>query len=143
MKIAVSATGKGLDSQMDARFGRCPSFVIAETEGMKVKGSTDLENTAVNQPGGAGITAAELVGNQKVDAVISGSLGPRAFSVLDQLGIDMYAGKPGTIRENIEALLNGKLEKLSAPSGPMGFRGPGKGMGAGAGRGPGRGQGRA
>ncbi len=135
MKIAVSATGKGLDSQMDSRFGRCPNFVIAEAEGSEIKGSTDLENTATAQAGGAGITAAELVGNQKVDAVIAGSIGPRAFSVLDQLGIDMYAGRPGTVKENVEALMNGKLEKLAAPSGPMGFGEPGKGMGAGAGRG--------
>jgi predicted Fe-Mo cluster-binding NifX family protein len=138
MKIAVSATGKGLDSQMDARFGRCPNFVIAEAEGMKIKGSSDLENTAMAQAGGAGITAAELVGNQKVDAVIAGSIGPRAFSVLSQLDIDMYAGRPGTVRENIEALLQGRLEKLSAPSGPMGFGDSGKGMGAGKGRGQGR-----
>ena len=121
MKIAVSATGKGLDSQMDSRFGRCPNFVIAETEGEEITGSTDLENTATAQAGGAGITAAELVGNQKVDAVIAGSIGPRAFGVLDQLGVDMYSGKPGTVRENIEALLQRRLEKLSSPSGPMGF----------------------
>lgn len=130
MKVAVSSTGKGLDSQMDVRFGRCPNFVIVETENKEIKGSTDLENTAVSQPGGAGITAAELVGNQKVDAVIAGSIGPRAFSVLDQLGIAIYAGKAGTVRDNAEALLQEKLEKLSSPSGPMGFGSQGAGKGA-------------
>ena len=37
MKIGVSATGNGLDAQVDSRFGRCPNFVIVELEGKQIK----------------------------------------------------------------------------------------------------------
>jgi len=46
MKIAISSTGKGLDSEVDARFGRCPYFVIAEIENKKIKSVKSIENTA-------------------------------------------------------------------------------------------------
>lgn len=32
MKIAVSATGKSLDSDMDPRFGRCNGFVLFDSD---------------------------------------------------------------------------------------------------------------
>ena len=34
MKIAISSSGKDLDSPMDPRFGRCAYFLIAETGDM-------------------------------------------------------------------------------------------------------------
>ena len=34
MKVAVSSTGKNLDSAIDPRFGRCSWFLIVETEDM-------------------------------------------------------------------------------------------------------------
>ena len=32
MKIAISSVGKTLDSQVDQRFGRCPYFLIVDSE---------------------------------------------------------------------------------------------------------------
>ena len=146
MKVAVSSTGPGIESQASPVFGRCPYFVIVETEGGKIKSHTDIQNQAMMQPGGAGIMAAQTIGNQKVKAAISGAVGPNAFMVLQQLGIEAYAGTPGTVRQNVEQLLEGKLQKITAP-GPMGFgmgsgMGFGKGMGRGLGGGSGSGRGR-
>ena len=45
MKIAVSSSGKDLDSQVDPRFGRCAYFVIVETENMSFE-AFDNENIA-------------------------------------------------------------------------------------------------
>jgi len=147
MKIAVSATGKGLDSQVDVRFGRCPNFVIVELEGKEIKGSEDVENTATSQMGGAGISASQLVADKGVKAVITGNMGPRAFQVFSQLGIDVYQGT-GTVREVVEKFADGKLTKISEATGPMFMgnpdagAGPGAGMGRGMGQGMGRGAGR-
>lgn len=120
MKIAVSATGKGLDSQVDVRFGRCPNFVIVEVEDKDIKGSEDMENTATAQMGGAGISASQLIADKGVKAVITGNMGPRAFTVFEQLGIEIYQGS-GTVKEAVEKFIKGELKKMGeATSGPMG-----------------------
>jgi len=119
MKIAVSATGKGLDSHVDFRFGRCQNFVIVELEGKEIKSSEDVDNTATTQMGGAGITAAQLVADRGVKAVITGNIGPRAFTVFQQLGIEVYRGT-GTVREVIKKFADNELEKMNEATGPMG-----------------------
>lgn len=140
MKIAVSATGPGLESQVDVRFGRCPNFVIVEVEDKKIKGSEDIQNTATSQMGGAGISAAQLVADKGTKAIITGNMGPRAFNVFEQLGIDIYQGS-GTVKEAVEKFIKGELKKIGEATGPRFMGMPGKGQGTGMG--PGMGQGRA
>ena len=140
MKVAVSSTGKDMNSQIDVRFGRCPYFVIVDIENKEVKGSEAIENVSATQMGGAGITAAQMVADKGVKAVISGNVGPRAFSVFEQLGIEVYQGT-GTVKEAVERFGKGELTKISGPTGPM-FMGGGSGTGPGMGRGTGRGMGR-
>ena len=52
MKIAVSATGKNLDSAIDPRFGRCAYFLVVDTENMSLEVFSN-ESSALG--GGAGI----------------------------------------------------------------------------------------
>jgi predicted Fe-Mo cluster-binding NifX family protein len=127
MRIAISSTGKDIKSEIDVRFGRCPYFVIVDIEGKKIKSTKTVENTATAQAGGAGVSAAELVGNQKIDAVITGNMGPRAFDVMAQLGIDVYQAE-GTIEDVVKQFIDGKLRKINAPTGPQ-HRGMGQGRG--------------
>ena len=117
MKIAISSTGKDITSQVDVRFGRCPYFIIVDIEDKKVKNKKIVKNIAMAQGGGAGISAAEIVGNEKVDAVITVNMGPRAFDVLRQLGIKIYQSQ-GTVEGVIQKFINGKLEEIKAPTGP-------------------------
>jgi predicted Fe-Mo cluster-binding NifX family protein len=123
MKIAISSTGKNLESEVDARFGRCPYFLIAEIDKKEIKNVKAIGNTAAEQMGGAGITAAEIVANEKVDAIITTNLGPRAFSVFGQFGIKTYQGQ-GKVKDVIQQLINGKLTEITDSTGPqhMGFR---------------------
>ena len=118
MKIAISSTGKTLESAVNARFGRCQHFLIVEIENKKVKNIKVVENTAKAQMGGAGITAGEIVANEKVDAVITTNLGPRAFSVFGQLGIRVYSGQ-GKIKDVVQYLIKGKLKELTNATGPQ------------------------
>lgn len=118
MKIAISATGKDLESDVDARFGRCSYFLIVEIEGKKIKGFKAIENTGKAQMGGAGITAGEIVAKQNVEAVITVNLGPRAFSVFEQFGIEIYQGQ-GKIKKVIQNFIDGKLKELTNATGPQ------------------------
>ena len=123
MKIAISSTGKNLESEVDARFGRCAYFLIAEindkeTPAFDEKKVKAVKNTAAGQTGGAGITAAEIVANEKVSAVITANLGPRAFSVFEQFGIKVYQGQ-GKIKNVIQKFIKGQLTEITNSTGPM------------------------
>jgi len=117
MKIAISSSGDNLESNVDARFGRCPYFAIVEIQDKKVKSSKFIKNIAATQMGGAGLSSAELVGNQEVSAIITQNVGPKAFSVFNQLNINIYIGS-GKISQVIEDFINGKLEKINQATGP-------------------------
>jgi len=118
MKIAISSVGDDLDSEVDAKFGRCNYFLIVEIEENKIKDFKSIENISKAQMGGAGITAGEIVAKQKVDAIITVNLGPRAFSVFEQFGIKVYQGN-GNVRKVIQDFLDGKLKELGDSNGPQ------------------------
>jgi len=68
MKIAVSSSGKDLDSHVDPRFGRCACFVIVETDDMSFEA---FDNASISLGGGAGIQAAQFVASKGAKAVIT------------------------------------------------------------------------
>ena len=132
MKIAVSSTGKDIDSTVDPRFGRCAYFIIAEIKNKKFKVVKTIKNPNVNVGGGAGVSAGQLIGNENVKAVITGNTGPRAMDVFTQLKIEVYRAT-GTVKKAIENFIKNKLQKISVP-GPMGIGKPSFGRGMGRGR---------
>ncbi|MBD3383301.1 dinitrogenase iron-molybdenum cofactor biosynthesis protein [candidate division KSB1 bacterium] len=108
MKIAISATEKKLDAQVDSRFGRAPFFLIYDIE-------TDehdfIENTrALNAASGAGVQAAQNVVDSGVDAVLTGHCGPKAFRALGAGDISIYVNVSGSLRKAIEAFKEGEYE---------------------------------
>lgn len=111
MKLAISSSGKGIESEVDARFGRCPYFVIVEIENGEIKSEKTIENVGIKYERGAGVTAAQIVGNENVDAVITMNMGPRAVTVMKQLGIKVYFGR-GKIKDVIKEFIEGKLEEM-------------------------------
>jgi len=128
MKICVTAVADGLDAQLDPRFGRCPYFVIVESETMKFE---TVANTALGAMGGAGIQAAQTVASKGVKVLITGNVGPNAFRALSAAGIKIVTGAFGTIREVVERYKKGELKgETSAPTVRGHF-----GMGLGRGRG--------
>ena len=113
MKVCISSTGTTLDSNVDPRFGRCAFFIIYDT------GSDTFEyyeNESRNAMGGAGIQAAQKALENKIDAVISGSIGPNAFRVLNSSTIKIYTGVSGSIRSVITQLKNNELNQAAAPN---------------------------
>jgi len=111
MKIAVSSTGKNLNSQVDEIFGRCSYFLITEIENKKIKGVETIENISRDQAGGVGISVAQMIVEKGVNTVITGNVGPRAVDVLKQFNIEIYQGV-GTIKEVIGKFIEGKLKKI-------------------------------
>jgi len=141
MKIAVSSSGRDLDSQVDPRFGRCAYFVIVETDDMSFE-AFDNENIALG--GGAGIQSAQFVASKGARAVITGNCGPNAVQTLSVSKIEIFVGHSGIVREVIEKYIKGNIKSTSTPNvadhyGMGGGAGMGRGMGRGMGKGRGKG----
>lgn len=113
MKIAVSATGNELDADVSPVFGRCPYYLVVDTESLKFDAHS---NPAQSASGGAGIQAAQFITEQGVAAVLTGNVGPNAHSVLRAAGVEVYLITGGTIREAVEAFKGGKLQSASQPT---------------------------
>ena len=133
--IAVPSNGNGgLKELMNSRFGRCPSFTFVHVEDKKITEVKALSNSAVGQMGGAGIQAAQLVGNNGAEIVIVGFLGPNAAQSLNALKIPIYQApnKEITVREVIDLYINGKLSLISNAN-VAAHQGLGRGQGMGPG----------
>jgi len=158
-----------LDAKVDPRFGRCPYFLIVNTDNMNFEA---VENSNVMLGGGAGIQSAQLMAEKSVQFVLTGNCGPNAYQTLSAAGIGVIIGCSGIVADVVEqfragqlnaageANVAGKFGVAGAPSaaqnqpvelqqppmigGGMGMGqggGGGMGMGRGGGRGMGRGQG--
>ncbi len=141
MKVAVSSSGKDLDSQVDPRFGRCAYFIIVETEDMSFD-AFDNENLALG--GGAGIQSAQFVASKGAKALITGNCGPNAVQTLSVSQIEIFVGNSGTVREVVEKYTSGDIKSSSNANvadhyGMGGSAGMGRGMGRGMGKGRGKG----
>jgi len=144
MRLVVTANGTDLDAQASPVFGRCPAYVFVDTETMAFE---TLENPAVGASGGAGIQAAQFVIERGAQAVVTGNVGPNAFSVFQAANVPMYLFGGGTVREAVEAYKAGGLQSVAAANvqahtgmGMARGMGMGGGMGWGLGRGMGMGR---
>ena len=113
MKIAITATGKTMDSPVDQRFGRAAYFVVVDTETMDF---TVIDNENVAAAGGAGISSAKAVVDAGAEAVLTGNCGPNAQRTLSAAGVRLYTGVTGTVAEAVELFKGGKLTEAEGPN---------------------------
>jgi len=129
MKICVTSQGDSLESEIDPRFGRCAYFMVVDTDTMEFEA---IVNGSAGASGGAGIQAAQTVANLGVEVVLTGNVGPNAFSTLSAAGIDPIVGASGTVRQTVEKFKSGEMgdpttRPTSAPHSGMGGTGGGRG----------------
>lgn len=130
MKIAVTATGQGLQAPVDPRFGRCRYLAIVDLEG---GGCEALANPALSSPGGAGVALVQELVRRGIGVVITGDVGPNAYQALRAARIAVYTGATGTVAEAVEQYRRGALRVPQGATVPA-HRGqglPGRGMGRG------------
>jgi len=130
MKICITSAGPTLDSDMDPRFGRCQYFLFIDSDTQAFEA---VENPNLSASGGAGIQSAQLVANKGVEALITGQVGPNAFTTLQAAGIKILTGASGKVREVLEKYQKGQIS--SSAQGPTVKAHFGMGMGGGRGRG--------
>jgi predicted Fe-Mo cluster-binding NifX family protein len=107
VKIAVTAQGRELASEVDPRFGRAKYFIVVDTDSGKFTAHDNSQN--LNAAQGAGIQAGQNVVELGVEAVITGNVGPKAYATLHAGKVKAYIGASGSVAESLEAFKAGKL----------------------------------
>jgi predicted Fe-Mo cluster-binding NifX family protein len=113
MKVAVSAMGSTLDTDVDPRFGRCQVFVLVETDDMTFEA---IANESGTLGGGAGIQSAQLLARKGVKTVLTGNCGPNAHQTLSAAGIEVVVGCGGTLSDAIARFKAGQFQPVTAPN---------------------------
>lgn len=109
MKIAIPVDEKDIGTNVCVSFGRTPCFLIYDTE---TKESTFLDNSAAASAGGAGIKAAQIIADNKVNALLTPRCGENAADVLKAADIKIFKTTTAPAKDNIDAFMAGKLSLL-------------------------------
>ena len=112
MKVCIPTTGdKGLDEMVGEHFGRVPTYTIVDLENENVK---VVPNTSHHMGGGG--YPPEIMKKNDADVLICQGLGRRAISMFNELGIDVYIGAAGRVRDAVRMFRNGELQKAGLDS---------------------------
>ena len=111
MTIAVTSQGTDMASEVDPRFGRARFFIVIDTETGVSVAHDNAQN--LNAAQGAGIQAAQKVVDLGVEAVLTGNVGPKAFSALQAGNIKVCVGATGSVANAMEQFKAGQLEYVT------------------------------
>ena len=112
-KIAISSRGDNWDDPVDERFGRAAYFAIVDTRVVPPALVPVPNKQNLQAAQGAGIQAAQNVADQGVTVLLTGHVGPKAFTALNAAGIEIFTGISGTVKDALSAYLSGSLTKAS------------------------------
>jgi predicted Fe-Mo cluster-binding NifX family protein len=120
MKIAFPVQEDlGMESPVYSHFGSARFFVVvdADSQAAQVLANQDREHKH-----GSCQPLAAL--GMPVDAVVAGGIGGGALAKLRDAGVKVYRGMEGTVRENMEMIVAGRLPEF-APDHTCGGHGHG------------------
>jgi len=108
-RIAITAKGPDLDSEVDLRFGRAEYFIIIRLDdGSK----TVLMNEVGNDMGtGVGVQNSKRVVDAGAELIITGRVGPKVMQMMSAQGIRIFLVEGGTVREAFEQFKQEQAEK--------------------------------
>lgn len=109
MKLAIPVDENKLESSVCMSFGRTPYYLIFDEDSKEVN---FIDNSAIASSGGAGIKAAQIIVDNKVDVMLTPRLGQNAADVLNAGEIKIYKTIEGNAVDNIEAFDKGELSIL-------------------------------
>ncbi|MBT8347816.1 MAG: NifB/NifX family molybdenum-iron cluster-binding protein [Desulfofustis sp.] len=112
MKVAITARGADLSSEVDPRFGRAANILIIDLETMEVE--TIDNSVTANSFKGAGIQAATMVHDRGAEVLMTGYCGPKAFQTLQAAGIRVVSEVSGTVGEALERFRTGEVQYLDS-----------------------------
>ncbi len=109
MKIIVATEGKSLDLKPADGFARSTYFLIYDTD---LESESYILNENKNSPSGAGLKVGQVILDLEADLVLAEKLGKNILEILEAGGIEAYRTLDLSIRENLEAFKENKLERI-------------------------------
>ncbi len=110
MKIAISSKGRKNTSDVDPRFGRAKWFLVFNT---KTPAWTVHDNSKnADQPQGSGPRTVKGLSDLGVDIVITGRVGPKAYSALRVGRFTLFEAASMTVHEALHHLVAGDLQRM-------------------------------
>jgi len=114
--LAVAAEDdRGLESEVSHHFGRCPYYVIVESEDGGIGPVRVVANPYFQEHSPGKIPL--FIKSQDVTVMIAGGMGRRAKEIFDHHGILVATGARGTVRRTLEDYLSGRLSGYDPCSG--------------------------
>jgi len=110
MKIAITAQGKELSSEIDLRFGRAKWLIVFDLETGDFQAHDNELNLNASQ--GAGIQTGRNIATLGADAVITGNVGPNAFKTLTAAKVKVFLAEKQTVQQAIDLYKSGKLKEV-------------------------------
>jgi predicted Fe-Mo cluster-binding NifX family protein len=109
MIVAVPSIGSGgLDDQVGEHFGRVPVYTLVDTDTNQVE---VLPNTSEHM-GGVGLPPA-LLAKAGASVLVCRGLGGRAIAMFEDLGVRVFVGAGGTVRDAVQLYKDGRLREAT------------------------------
>ena len=96
---------RGMEELVGEHFGRVPFYTIVDTDTESVK---VVPNTSEHM-GGRGYPP-ELLARAGVEVMLCRGLGRRAIMMFEEMGIEVFVGVDGTIRDAVDQWKGGRLQ---------------------------------
>ena len=107
---------KGLESEIDKRFGRTELFAILKVKKEKIESLDFKPNLFKQKEIRAGLAVAEYLLKENPDVLITREIGPISFHTLRDNLIEVYKTESGTVKKIVEKFSREELEKLEGPT---------------------------
>jgi len=114
--VAVASMGTDGNALIGPMFAKSPYFAVVNLD------TNSLYVVPNKHAGATGIISARWLIQNRIDAVITGRIGPRAFKALKNANVTIYAGAFGQVNDGLQAFREGKLRPTK---GVLGARGQG------------------
>lgn len=110
MKIVIPTDSKkGMDDKIAEHFGRCNTYTFLNEEGKVLE---IIENTSEHM-GGQGLPP-EIMKEHNANVLLCRGLGPRALTLCEEFGIEVYVKQAETVKDIFEMWKNNQLQKASS-----------------------------
>jgi predicted Fe-Mo cluster-binding NifX family protein len=108
-RVIVPADSSSLDGQVYYRFASAPYFILYDYTESKM---TAIQNPYAAQVRGTGIIVAQMLLQQKIDAVIVGGIGPQSFDTFYLAEVEIYGPVTGSVRTAIRNYQSERIAEL-------------------------------
>ena len=118
MRIAIPVKGnKGLEEEIETHFGRAQYYIFVDIEDNQIKDYKTIE-TPFLQHGPGDIP--NWLNNNNAHVIISQGMGRRAVDFFNELGIKVFMGINGKVRDIVDKFINDNLVSASWDCGKEG-----------------------